>query len=339
MSRPANIAIVGLSLSNQVSMRESIAAAMPAGREPHWVNIAQPNLDLIVINVDFASASSVQKIISYNPVPMLQIDYRNSGVTSWAEGLINIQQLEAIALRHWLDKKLNQHHQSAGQADPEPARSLRSMEIEATGAAQTDAESPIDDAIFKKIHHRGSGRLKLFDARGLVALVDTAKEMAWLPNANQSSFRVLDQTLNSTHSTHRDLELVEQLPVDLRQWLWQQLWRSPAYAGLVTPQSHVTLLFWPQPDVLGERRLVLRMAAAFQQGASIARVAEQLELPVAQVQQFAAALVGSQLGRQMDTAPVAVTVDQFAEVRQALEVNPAGGARGFFSKLRARLGL
>lgn len=337
--RSINIAIVGLSLSNQMALREAVGAALPEGWTPSWVNIAQPRLDLIIINTDFASASSVQKITSYNPVPLLRVDCRSAGEVNWAADTTTPSQLDRSALRQWLLHRLNGADEAPAIAALNPASPVVAAAVRP--ALPVPAAAVVDDSVFRKIHQRQSGRVKLFDAQGFIAVVDTAKEMVWLPNGALPKFRSLDQTFNSTHSTSHDLELVGQVPVDMRQWVWQQLLHSPAYAGLVGEDTHVSLLFWPQPESDHERRAVLRLAAAFQKGATVRQVAQKLEMPLAEVQQFAAALVGSNMGRKLDGVPVQPSAARadFADVRHTLEAGHRGGARGFFSKLRSRLGL
>ncbi len=101
-----NIAMVGLSLRIQRAMREVLASALPAGWIGHWVSIADIPLDSIVINMDFAQAPSVQKILLHRPVPVLQLDTAGQSGTDWAQDRALMDPMDEVGLRHWLQARL-----------------------------------------------------------------------------------------------------------------------------------------------------------------------------------------------------------------------------------------
>lgn len=312
-----NIAIVGLSVANMVALRQHIRQILPDSHEINWANMAEPELDLLVIDTDFVQARSIQKILSYRPIPVLKVA-RNSGCEDkLIDDTVHLPISRIDELKVWLE-----HNLLSQVAAPVPA---------AVAQARPTVVEP-DRHLFERLHSKTLGMVKLIDARGVVGIADTNQELFWSAD-DRANHVTIDHTLGLTHSTRRDLQDVHTTPIDLRQWLWQTVWHSPFYASLVSPADHVRLLSWPQPEADQDRRDVLRMSAYLQQhSSSIHQVAERTKMPLSRVQHFASALIAAGLA---ETVPV----EQIVIAQPSAPVKESAGWRGLLSKLRNQFGL
>jgi|JI10StandDraft_1071094.scaffolds.fasta_scaffold59195_4 hypothetical protein len=313
-----NIAIVGLSVANMVALRQHVRHIIPESQDINWANMAEPELDLLIIDTDFVQARSIQKILSYRPVPVLKIA-RNSGCEGkLIDDTLHLPISRIDELSAWVQDKLLQ---------AEPVATAAAIDT----APRVTAVTP-DRHLFERLHSKTLGMVKLIDARGVVGIADTNQELFWTVDDRRNHVTI-DHTLGLTHSTRRDLQDVHTMPMDLRQWLWQTVWHSPFYASLVSPADHVRLLSWPQPAADQDRRDVLRMSAYLQQqSSSIHQVAEHTKMPLSRVQHFASALIAAGLA---ETVPE----EQIVIAQQPNPVKESAGWRGLLSKLRNQFGL
>lgn len=312
-----NIAIVGLSVANMVALRQHIRSLIPEIHEINWANMAEPELDLLVIDTDFVQARSIQKILSYRPIPVLKVA-RNSGYEDkLIDDTLHLPISRIDALRDWLERNLLAQEQTT---------------VTTADAVARPVVAAPDRHLFERLHSKTLGMVKLIDARGVVGIADTNQELFWSAD-DRINHVTIDHTLGLTHSTRRDLQEVHSTPIDLRQWLWQTVWHSPFYASLVSPADHVRLLSWPQPAADQDRRDVLRMSAYLQQhSSSIHQVAEHTKMPLSRVQHFASALIAAGLA---ETVPE----EQIVIAQPTHPVKESAGWRGFLSKLRNQFGL
>jgi hypothetical protein len=309
-----NIAIVGLSVANMVALRQNIRLIFPDSQDIHWANMAEPNLDLLVIDIDFVQARSIQKILSYRPIPVLKVTRNTEYEGRLIDDTLHLPIHQIDELKIWIYAV------------------FRSINQTTTLIESTPIEVTPDRHLFERLHSKTLGMVKLIDAQGVVGIADTNQELFW--SADTRSHQItIDHTLGLTYSTRRDLQEVHSTPIDLRQWLWQTVWHSPFYASLVSPADHVRLLSWPQPAADQDRRDVLRMSACLQQqSSSIHRVAAQTKMPVSRVQHFASALIAAGLAETVPEAQIAIA-------QPTNPVKESAGWRGFLSKLRNQFGL
>lgn len=157
----------------------------------------------------------------------------------------------------------------------------------------------------------------------MLGIADTTKEQVWIDQQSKAQF---DHTMSLTHATNRELNLINQSPTDLRQWLWNAIWHSTSSATLDV-QDGLKLRYWPHPQTSGERRKILRLSATLaHQPCDMQQLQQRSGCSMADVQRFAHAMLLTGFAERITLArqpTVAVSVD--AE---------ASGWRGFLGKLR-----
>lgn len=313
-----NIAIIGLSSSVIFDLRNQIRELIATQYRLNWVNITHRNLDLIVIDHNFIESRSIQKILSYKHVAVLQVNRNSTQAGELIDSVLHFPLRDQNHLKEWLYSHVLRH-EFADQSDQ---------------LVKSDQDM-IDIHVFERLNSKTLGRVKLIDSHGVLGVVDTNQELFWPANQRANDI-VIDQTLGVTYSTSNDLKNVQKRPIDLKQWLWQVVWNSPMYGRLVQPNDHLRLLFWPQPCANAERREVLRLTASFQERRlSIAQMAEHVQLPIARVQHFASSLLAAGLAEMLPP-------DQYPVVQPTVDAEKNAssmGWRSLFSKLRSQLGM
>lgn len=344
-SHTLNIAIIGLSLTKLNHLKEYIRSIIPADYSINWAAITQPNIHLLMIDNYFFDTPSIQKVIAHQQSPVLKLMSKPE-----LSGLLQNKELYLPAdassmFKHWLEETL------LGQAPADKVLgSTTSTQVEPdlipftnpAAATVTVPEQAVSQHIipqhisldvFKQLLNPQHGKIFVFDQRQTFGIADTRKELVWLQQpAAKSAFKT-DNTLNYTHAKANEVVgLHEVQAMDLRQWLWRLVWQSPAFEQLVKASDYLQLEFWPQPDESYERRDILKMAACFQQGAQVNQVAAKLDIPVSRVCQFASACLAAGLARSIPASQ--------AKFQHNVPGNEqTSGLRGFFGKLRKRLGI
>lgn len=329
-----NIAIIGLSLTKLNHLKEYIRSIIPADYGIHWATITQPNIHLLMIDNYFFDTPSIQKVIAHQRSPVLRLMNKPE-----LSGLLQNQDLYLPAdassmFKHWLQETLLGQKPSGNTATD-----IKQVELPQTVPASDTSTNiqaipqHISLDVFKQLLNPQHGKIFVFDQQQTFGIADTRKELVWLEQPGSKTALKTDHTLNYTHAKANEVAgLHEVQAMDLRQWLWRLVWQSPVFESLLTASDYIQLDFWPQPDESYERRDILKMAACFQQGAQVAQVAAKLEIPVHRVCLFASACLAAGLAQHISAAQ--------AKFQHNVPGNEqTAGLRGFFGKLRRRLGI
>ena len=316
-----HFAMVGIGLATAAKLQALMAHSVPEAYQIQWVNVNDPQLQCIVIDQLFADARSIQNVLAQRPVPMLKVARDASRSGRLEQDTLYWPIDTAAPLVTWVAQQL------LGQT---PATTVVSSVQPIVTTLQTTLNTATPDlSVFDQLA-RPQGIIKLMDAQGEVALIDTNKQWCW-PIRNKASV-YLAHSAALTYTTHRDLSVQECIrPVDLKTWLWQLLWQSPHYHRVAQPHDVVRLLSWPQPPAGAERRALLRMSAFLQQQpCRLDVLAERTGEPISEVQRLVSTLLLSGL---------AVRVEQ-AELPD-LSSTSVGvlGWKTLLSKLRRQFGL
>lgn len=322
-----HICIVGLSVANMTVLRQLCRDIIPSHFEIHWVSVTDPALDFLMIDTDFIQARSIQNILSYHPVPVLKIVRYPSVAQNICEDTLYLPVNNIDLLKNWIDQHLfDAHHQK-----------MLSINTISEQPVEPTAQQP-DLHVFERLHGKTLGLVKLMDAKGILGIADTTQEIFW-PSPHLSAARSVDHTLGIAHSTKRELQDMSSQSRDLKQWIWDVVWHSPSYSGLLSTNDCVQLLGWPQPAVGQDRHDVLQLSACLhQQSASIQQLAAQTHIEVPRVQLFASALVAAGLAKTVPAYSHSQT-SSTDSINQNHAAPDAGKRRGFLSKLRHQFGL
>ena len=278
-----NIAIFGLSLRTLNELKEHIQTAIPSHIQVNWSNIAEPHLDILMINHIFFDSPNIKSLINNNHINVLQIANNADKNSSIEDDILYLPLNHLHSLHQWLNERL--------------AKNAAIEKVSPPQATNTTIHRKQIGEVLQEILNPKNGKIQLFDHNGLIAIADPRNEWVWQNPMLQTLHT--DPSLNYTYATQNDQLWITETPQqDLKQWLWNLLWASKDFNELCPPSaSSFYLEIWPQPINKIERQDILRMAACFAKGAEISVVASQLKLPEQRVKQFVAASLGANYGK------------------------------------------
>mgnify|MGYP000169681257 FL=1 len=283
LHQAVNIAIFGLSLRTLNELKEHIQTAIPSHIQVNWSNIAEPHLDILMINHIFFDSPNIKSLIQNNHINVLQIANNADKNSSIEDDILYLPLNHLHSLHQWLNERL--------------AKNAAIEKVSPPQATNTTIHRKQIGEVLQEILNPKNGKIQLFDHNGLIAIADPRNEWVWQNPMLQTLHT--DPSLNYTYATQNDQLWITEAPQqDLKQWLWNLLWASKDFNELCPPSaSSFYLEIWPQPINKIERQDILRMAACFAKGAEISVVASQLKLPEQRVKQFVAASLGANYGK------------------------------------------
>lgn len=283
LHQAVNIAIFGLSLRTLNELKEHVQTAIPSHIQVNWSNIAEPHLDILMINHIFFDSPNIKSLIQNNHINVLQIANNADKNSSIEDDILYLPLNHLHSLHQWLNERL--------------AKNAAIEKVSPPQATNTTIHRKQIREVLQEILNPKNGKIQLFDHNGLIAIADPRNEWVWQNPMLQTLHT--DPSLNYTYATQNDQLWITETPQqDLKQWLWNLLWASKDFNELCPPSaSSFYLEIWPQPINKIERQDILRMAACFAKGAEISVVASQLKLPEQRVKQFVAASLGANYGK------------------------------------------
>lgn len=326
---PLNIAVFGLSLRILNELKEKIDAEINV----NWTNIADPKLDVLMVSDAFIDAPSIQSLIKNENLRALKLITNAPRSNVIEDNILYLPLVDVSKLEIWLKS-------------PYKKTSTFSTTVSNSGSnftnenTQPTVSSPVKRQhkdladVLKEINDPHSGNIRIFDEKGAIAFADPRSDWVWVEKSQIG--RVTNDSINSTYATRNDMTAVASQVnrQDLKNWLWNLLWRSPTFQQLAGNNTEECFLlqYWPQPESAQDRYDILRIAACFAQGASIKTVATQLNIREQRVQQFVSACLGIGSIKPIDKAEAKYKPQNDNKSEEA------GFMRGFFKKLRSRLG-
>lgn len=312
-----NIAISGISSKVSDELKIELRKNIPHEFGINWINIADPHIDLLLINENFFETEGIQRILEQKQLPCLKV--------AKGEGSHHIEQHNTLylpfqhsdALKDWIQLRLLSYlsHQPKTETVP--------------------SHNAINAKYLTEMLNPENARLHLFDDHGTLAIIDTRSQIAWLEptrvhtNTNHSFKYEFATTSNFTKVSRK-------VAYNLQDWVWNLFWHSMEFQRLAPNENeHYKIDYWPQPAQSEARKTVLRLSACFIQGAQLYQVATQLKLPIQTVQQFIAACMISNNG---GIIPASESHYLRTEAdKQTIEQQ--GFLNKFFGKIRLRFGL
>ena len=313
-----NIAIFGLSLRTLNELKEHIQTAIPSHIQVNWSNIAEPHLDILMINHIFFDSPNIKSLIQNNHINVLQIANNADKNSSIEDDILYLPLNHLHSLHQWLNERL--------------AKNAAIEKVSPPQATNTTIHRKQITEVLQEIQNPRNGKIQLFDNNGLLAIADPRGEWLWQNPMLQTIHT--DPSLNYTYATQNDQLWITEAPQqDLKQWLWNLLWASKDFNELCPPSaSSFYLEIWPQPKNRIDRQDILRMSACFAQGAKIDTVAAQLNLSEQKVRHFVAACLGTNFGKLIK--------DREAKYSPQIQKNETEQhfMQKLFGRLRNRLG-
>ena len=318
LHQAVNIAIFGLSLRTLNELKEHIQTAIPSHIQLNWSNIAEPHLDILMINHIFFDSPNIKSLIKNNHINVLQIANNADKNGSIEDDILYLPLNHLHSLHQWLNERL--------------AKNAAIEKVSPPQATNTTIHRKQIGEVLQEILNPKNGKIQLFDHNGLIAIADPRNEWVWQNPMLQTLHT--DPSLNYTYATQNDQLWITETPQqDLKQWLWNLLWASKDFNELCPPSaSSFYLEIWPQPKNRIDRQDILRMSACFAQGAKIDTVAAQLNLSEQKVRHFVAACLGTNFGKLIK--------DREAKYSPQIQKNETEQhfMKKLFGRLRNRLG-
>ena len=329
MNNILNIAVFGLSLSTLDHIKTQILLSLPSSVQVKWVNLAERQIDVLLVNDVFFNAPSVQNIVSSQKVAYLRLVKKaeNAGRIIGDQLFYPFSNLSH--LHDWLYEKLKFVTPEWVPSNTDISLSPAPVSVPTVLHAEMTTEQ-----VFHEIFTPRNGFIQLLDAHGFVALVDTRTERVWVEAGKQIQF---NSTLKQTYATAQFVQetMKNKEVFDLRVWLWKVVNQS---TDLQLPQVELNQNFkldiWPQFEKDLKRKEYLKMAACFSHGANLNDVKQFLNLSHDRILNFVSCAALLQLGRFVHQNEV-----KFQEDTKQVESGQGHRLRSFIGKLRKKLGL
>ncbi|QIO06526.1 hypothetical protein [Acinetobacter shaoyimingii] len=315
MKEEVKIAIFGLSLNVLENIKQKITSIYADSVELKWANIADPQLDILLVNDMFFGSPTIQSLVNGNRVPYLRLVNDSNKLGKIENDVLYLPLTLSDTIQDWFKQSYK-----------------NVPTLQASASTKTEQHKPVNVDYEKVLDEFLSGRngnVQVFDSKGNIAIVNTNTEQVWM-NAERR-IAGTDQTINFTYATMQTMQSVtSQQGKDLRTWLWNLLWYSPVLDQDISSDVYFKLNVWPQPEMVQDRQNIFKIAACFERGASIKQVQKKLSLDKDIIERFVSV--------SLLCKAIVEIQEQDAKLKIA-DQRPEGSLRGFFGSLRSKLGL
>ncbi|MFW1956814.1 hypothetical protein ACG91D_14695 [Acinetobacter guillouiae] len=313
MKEEIKIAIFGLSLNVLDAIKQKIRSMYDDSLQVSWANIADPHLDILLVNDMFFSSPTIQNLVGVKKVPYLRLVNKNEKSGQIEGDKLYLPFSPSDEIRKWFkdrylhvpvsDKAVNIVNQISKKADL--------------------------TKVVAELFNERNGNVQVFDSKGNIALVNIRTQQVWIDPLRK--VQGTDVSLNFTYATMQMAQSVSTFQgIELRSWVWNLLWYSDDVNIPISSNDCYKLLDWPQPNHQNERQMVFKIAACFELGASVSQVAQKTGYSKEQVAKFVSIGI-------LTNALKKIAVEDAKLLTE--EKQSSGILRGFFGKLRKKLGL
>ena len=312
MKEEIKIAIFGLSLNVLESIKQKVQTMYDDSLKVSWANIADPHLDILLVNDMFFSSATIQNLVGAKKIPYLRLVNKNekSGTIEGDKLYLPFSTTEEI--RQWFKD-----------------RYLRVPVSNKTESFVNQISKKMDlKKVVPEFFNERNGNVQAFDSKGNIALMNIRTQQVWINQARK--LQRTDASLNYTYATMQMAQSVNSMQgEDLTSWLWNVLWHSEDLDFNQNHPNFYKLKFWPQPDPQNERKLVFKIAACFEQGASLKQVAQKTGYGLEQINKFVSIALLCNVLQNIPSDDAKLMIE---------EKESSSALRGFFGKLRKKLG-
>lgn len=333
-----NIALVGIRPGDQVVLKGYFRVLLRLDVELNWVAATDKVVDLFMINSDFASASSVTKLLEVrNSVPVLYVNRDDAGVGGVSNNTLTIPLKQLGLLNDWLVANI-------------PALSENSAPTPRADDASKTAPKPKTEnlrtvvELIKTLQARPKSNFELMDGDKVVAIIDASRQLLWQQGSVSkitSSFYLrpyageLPETATGRDSAH---------------YLWFLAWHNPdSLMSLVSHTTAYRLRYWAKPPATLRRELLHVMTAIEKEALTIEQIAQKAQVsPLTAKKALVALLTSGHLTEEvyrtltyLNATPepdlkIEVKIPERPPVAQSPEQDEKAS---FLSRLRRKLGI
>lgn len=319
-----NIAISGLGLTTSDELKIRLRKLLPNTIGINWTNIADQNINCILINEHFFEHDNIQNIIQNKKIPYLKISKHSDPTESTDENLLCIPINDELILKDWVNIKLLNR---TNISEPKPEVTTGHVDSENT-PSETPNIKEID--FFTDIYQQEIRKILINDQFGTLAIIDHHAHLAWL-EPTREAYKTDPSIQYTAASTTDFIKVSRKQHHNLENWLFNLVWQNPNIITAPSLDKAYRLRFWPQPN-MADKKILLQLSASFILGAEIQHVADKLNIPVHTVQHFI-------------TANLAICNAELISVKDCQFNKPSnienqtentGFLKGFFGKLKNR---
>ncbi|MDM1763678.1 hypothetical protein ACFODO_15310 [Acinetobacter sichuanensis] len=314
MKEEVKIAIFGLSLNVLESLKQKIQALYDGSIQISWANIADPQLDILLVNDMFFGSPTIQNLVGNQKVAYLRLVNKQDKSGLIEDDALYLPFTASDEIRNWFKARYH--------GEPIRQQNLKSSTLKNV--------QPLEiKKLIKELFDPRNSNIQVFDNTGNIALINIRKEQVWADPERRTNNT--DTSLNFTYATMQKVQSVDSIQgQDLKNWLWNLLWYSPQLLEDHNVNTFYKLKFWPQPQSAYERQSIFKIAACFEKGASISQIEKKLEIKQSIIQHFVSVAVLTNALQEINETDAKLIVKS---------EKTEGVLKGFFGKLRRKLGL
>jgi len=325
MTSSLYISIFGLGLSVINDLKQVISAQFSSSTDIHWTNIADKNLQVLLIHEDFSDLPII-KNDDRHQLKVLKLRQNEQQAGEIINDVLYLPLRTTQALVHWLTLVFPDNYQ------------ITENKIETVANAVMQQQKLSHQSIskaFNYIFHDYANLSKFLiqsQEHSLSFFDVQSKELYSNHHLNMSEMpelKVIPADLNNILLFKKQFK-----PRDLSHGIWQFVYDHVDEAPEYT-QSY-QLHMWPQPLQSQQRHELFKISAYFVQGCSVQYVQSKMNIDRAQLNRFLFACDIAQMLREIPSEQ-AHTVK--AEPIDPTPVQTTGAVRGFFNQLRKKLGI
>ena len=313
MKEEIKIAIFGLSLNVLEVIKQKVRLIFDDSLNVIWANIADPHLDILLVNDMFFNSPTIQNLVGAKKVPYLRLVNKNEKSGQIEGDKLYLPFSPTDEIRNWFtDRYLHVP-----------------VSTKAVNIVNQISKSVDITKVVPELFNERNGNVQIFDAKGNIALASIRTQQVW-PDAIRKT-QGTDVSLNYTYATMQMAQTVSvQQGIDLTSWLWNLLWYSEDVNEKFNSSNCYKLSDWPHPNNKNDRQMVFKIAACFERGASIQQVVKKTNYSIEQINKFVSVSLLSQVLTKISSEETKLVEE---------EQQSSGVLRGFFGKLRKKLGL
>ena len=327
MNNSIYISVLGLSLSVINDLKRIITEQILSQYKINWTNIADKNLQILLISDDLIELTDIKRVNKAH-LHILKLSKNENLAGKVRNNTLYLPLHSAGELSEWLKQAITipqSCRDKTAISGPECKEQPKKPKL------SCQAVYSAFDKVYSEYSNINNFMIK--SGLNIIAFFDVKKKEFYLNTDlnkfNLSAIEVVPADINNIVNFKSKYK-----SSDLSHGIWQFVWGCLAYE-LPEYSKAYQLLSWPQPALKQERNEVLKISAYFSRGCTGQYVQEKMGVSADTVNRY---LFACDIARMIGEIPE----------QEALYIQPAaagkapdhtGRVRGFFSKLRKKLGL
>ena len=301
------VAIIGLSLNTTNQLKSLFIKTVNDKFNITWTNIANTELNLIILNQNFIDSPAVVNLKNKN-IPILSINYENNKENIIEDNKLFLPFIDTYNLYQWI---------------------LKNIKTEITFNFNKSEDVNLISEFNNIYHSTTSNYFKCHINNDQILVIDKKMHEIWI----QDDFKF--QPIHSLNIEALNFDQVVNLRQqkkrhDLSLWLWNYLWSNLQNVSKFDHSTYYKLKYWPQYSKNVPKE-TLKLSSCFQHGANISTISKNLNINPELINKFIYIALACDLIQEIPAHE--------AKLKFNNEDNTPYTLRSFFSKMRKKLGI